>query len=69
MIVHVANIEWDIDENDIPSENLPSEVNLEYLEYEDLCINFLRDLADSVCERLKEEYGYGFCVANFTIDI
>ena len=67
MIVHVTNIEWDIDENNIPSENLPSEVNLEYLEYEDLCINFLRDLADSVYERLEEEYG--FCVANFTIDI
>lgn len=64
MIVHVTNIEWDTDENDIPSEALPSEVNLEY---DDLCINFLKDMADSICERLEEEYG--FCVANFSIDI
>lgn len=64
MIVHVTNIEWDIDENDIPSESLPSEVDLEY---DDLCISFLRDMEDSVCERLEEEYG--FCVANFAIDI
>lgn len=64
MIVHVTNVEWDTDENDIPSKNLPSEVNLEY---DDLCISFLKDMADSVCERLEEEYG--FCVANFAIDI
>lgn len=64
MIVHVTNIEWDIDENDVPSESLPSEVDLEY---DDLCTSFLRDMADSVCERLEEEYG--FCVANFVIDV
>ena len=64
MIVHVTNIEWDIDENDIPSESLPSEVDLEY---DDLCTSFLRDLEDSICERLEEEYG--FCVANFVIDV
>lgn len=67
MVVHVTNIEWDTDENDIPSESLPSEVDLEYLEYDDLCTNLLRDMADSVCERLEEEYGY--CVRNFAINI
>lgn len=64
MIIHVTNIEWDTDENDIPSESLPSEVDLEY---DDLCTSFLRDMADSVCERLEEKYG--FCVANFAIDV
>ena len=64
MIVHVTNIEWDIDENDVPSESLPSKVDLEY---DDLCTSFLRDMEDSICERLEEEYG--FCVANFAIDI
>lgn len=64
MIVHVTNIEWDIDENDVHSESLPSEVDLEY---DDLCTSFLRDMEDSICERLEEEYG--FCVANFAIDI
>lgn len=64
MIVHVTNIEWDTDENDIPSESLPSEVDLEY---DDLCTSLLRDMADSVCERLEEEYG--FCVTNFVIDV
>lgn len=63
MIVHVTNIEWDTDENDIPSESLPSEVDLEY---DDLCISFLRDMEDSVCEGLEEMYGY--CVRNFVID-
>lgn len=64
MIVHVTNIEWDTDENDIPSESLPSEVDLEY---DDLCTSFLRDMEDFVCERLEEEYG--FSVANFAIDV
>lgn len=64
MIVHVTNIEWDTDENDIPSESLPSEVDLEY---DDLCTSFLKDMADSVYERLEEEYG--FCVTNFVIDV
>lgn len=64
MIVHVTNIEWDIDENDVSSESLPSEVDLEY---DDLCTSFLRDMEDSICERLEEEYG--FCVANFAIDV
>lgn len=63
MIVHVTNIEWDTDENDIPSESLPSEVDLEY---DDLCTSFLRDIEDSVCERLEEMYGY--CVKNLAID-
>lgn len=63
MIVHITNIEWDI-EDDTPIEELPKEVDLEY---DDLCTSFLRNMADSVCERLEEEYG--FCVANFTIDI
>lgn len=63
MIVHVINIEWDI-EDDTPIEELPTEVDLEY---DDLCTSFLRDMADSICERLEEEYG--FCVANFSIDI
>ena len=67
MIVHVTNIEWDTDENDIPSESLPPEVDLEYLEYDDLCTSLLRDMADSVYERLEEEYG--FCVTNFVIDV
>lgn len=67
MIVYVTNIEWDTDENDIPSERLPFEVDLEYLEYDDLCTSLLRDMADSVCERLEEEYG--FCVTNFVIDV
>ena len=67
MIVHVTNIEWDTDENDIHSESLPSEVDLEYLEYDDLYTSLLRDMADSVCERLEEEYG--FCVTNFVIDV
>ena len=67
MVVHVTNIEWDTDENDIPSESLPSEVDLEYLEYDGLCTSLLRDMADSVCERLEEEYG--FCVTNFVIDV
>lgn len=58
MIVHVTNIEWDTDENDIPSESLPSEV--------DLCTSFLRDMEDSICERLEEMYGY--CVKNLAID-
>lgn len=62
MIVHVTNIEWDI-EDDTPIEELPKEVDLEY---DDLCTS-LRDMADSICERLEEEYG--FCVANFAIDI
>ena len=64
MIVHVTNIEWDIDENDVPSESLPSEVDLEY---DDLCTSFLRDMEDSICERLEEKYG--FWVANFVIDV
>lgn len=63
MIVHVTNIEWDI-EDDTHIEELPKEVDLEY---DDLCISFLRDMVDSVCERLEEEYG--FCVANFAIDV
>lgn len=63
MIVHVTNIEWDI-EDDTPIEELPKEVDLEY---DDLCTSFLRDMADSVCERLEEKYGS--CVANFAIDI
>lgn len=63
MIVHVTNIEWDV-EDDTPIEELPKEVDLEY---DDLCTSFLRDMADSVCERLEEKYG--FCVANFVIDI
>ena len=67
MIVHVTNIECDTDENDIPSESLPSEVDLEYLEYDDLCTSLLRDMADSVCERLEKMYGY--CVRNFAINI
>ena len=67
MVVHVTNIEWDTDENDILSKSLPSEVDLEYLEYDDLCTSLLRDMADSVCERLEEEYG--FCVTNFVIDV
>lgn len=61
MIVHVTNIEWDI-EDDTPIEELPKEVDLEY---DDLCTS-LRDMADSICERLEEEYG--FCVTNFAID-
>ena len=64
MIVHVTNIEWDTDENDIPSESLPSKVDLEY---DDLCTSFLKDMADSVCERLEEMHGY--CVRNFAINI
>ena len=67
MVVHVTNIEWDTDENNIPRESLPFEVDLEYLEYDDLCTSLLRDMADSVCERLEEEYG--FCVTNFVIDV
>lgn len=63
MIVHVTNIEWDIDENDIPSESLPSKVDLEY---DDLCTSFLRDMEDSICESLEERYGY--CVKNLVID-
>ena len=63
MIVHVTNIEWDIDD-DMPTEELPKKVDLEY---DDLCTSFLRDMADSVCERLEEEYG--FCIANFVIDV
>ena len=63
MIVHVTNIEWDV-EDDTPIEELPKEVDLEY---DDLCTSFLRDMADSVCETLEEEYG--FCVVNFAIDI
>ena len=63
MIVHITNIEWDV-EDDTSIEELPTEVDLEY---DDLCTRFLRDMADSVCERLEEEYG--FCVANFAIDI
>ena len=63
MIVHVTNIEWDT-EDDTPIEELPKEVDLEY---DDLCASFLRDMADSVCERLEEKYG--FCAANFAIDI
>ena len=63
MIVHVTNIEWDV-EDDTPIEELPKEVDLEY---DDLCTSFLRDMADSVCERLEEKYGA--CVANFAIDI
>lgn len=67
MIVHVTNIEWDTDENDVPSESLPSEVDLEYFEYDDLCTSLLRDMADSVYERLEKEYG--FCVISFVIDV
>ena len=63
MIVHVTNIEWDTDENDVPSESLPSEVDLEY---DELCISFLRDMEDSICERLEKMYGY--CVKNLAID-
>ena len=64
MIVHVTNIEWDTDENDIPNESLPSEVDLEY---DDLCASFLKEMADSVYERLEKEYG--FCVISFVIDV
>lgn len=63
MIVHVINIEWDI-EDDTHIEELPKEVDLEY---DDLCTSFLRNMEDSICERLEEEYG--FCVANFAIDV
>ena len=63
MIVHVTDIEWDIDDI-LPTEELPKNVDLEF---DDLCISFLKYMPDSVCERLEEEYG--FCVANFAIDI
>jgi hypothetical protein len=63
VIVHVTNIEWDTDENDISSESLPSEVDLEY---DDLCTSFLRGMEDSICENLEERYGY--CVKNFAVD-
>lgn len=63
MIVHVTNIEWDIGD-DTPTKELPKKVDLEY---DDLCTSFLRDMADSVYERLEEEYG--FCVANLAIDV
>lgn len=63
MIIHVTDIEWDVDRNDIPSESLPSEVDLEY---DDLCTSFLRDIEDSICESLEEKYGY--CVRNLVID-
>lgn len=63
MIVHVTNIEWDI-KDDTPIEELPKEVDLEY---DDLCTSFLSGMADSVCERLEEKYG--FCVDNFAIDV
>ena len=63
MIVHVTNIEWDTDENDIPIESLPSEVDLEY---DDLCTSFLRDIEDSICENLEEKYEY--YVKNLAID-
>lgn len=63
MIVHVTNIEWDTDENDISIESLPSEVDLEY---DDLCTSFLRDMEDSICKSLEERYGY--CVKNLAID-
>lgn len=63
MIIHVTDIEWDVDRNDIPSESLPSEVDLEY---DDLCTSFLRDIEDSICESLEEKYGY--CVRNLIID-
>lgn len=63
MIVHVTNIEWDTDENDVPNESLPSEVDLEY---DELCTSFLRDIEDSICESLEEMYGY--CVRNLSID-
>ena len=36
MIVHVTNIEWDIGD-DVPVEELPKEVDLEY---DDLCTSF-----------------------------
>lgn len=63
MIVHVTNIEWDIGD-DMPTKELPKKVDLEY---DDLCTSFLRDMTDSVCERLEEEYG--FCVVNLAIDV
>lgn len=49
MIVHVTNIEWDI-EDDTHIEELPKEVDLEY---DDLCISFLRDMADFVKDLKK----------------
>ena len=63
MIVHVTDIEWDIDDI-LPTEELPKNVDLEF---DDLCTSFLRNVEDSVCEILEEKYG--FCVANFCIDI
>lgn len=67
MIIHVTNIEWDIDRDNKPDEYLPTTVDLNY---DEVCLDFLGPfneyLYDSICEDLENTYGYS--VANFAID-
>lgn len=67
MIIHVTNIEWDIDRDNKPDEYLPTTVDLNY---DEICLDFLGPfneyLYDSICEDLENTYGYS--VANFAID-
>lgn len=68
MIIHVTDIEWDVDKNDKPEEYLPTKVNLNYdagsLDFRG---PFNEYLYDSICEDLENTYGY--CVVNFAIDV
>lgn len=67
MIVHVTNIEWDI-EDDTPIEELPKEVDINYDEIIlDFRGPFNEYLYDAICEDLENTYGYS--VANFAIDV
>ena len=67
MIVHVTNIEWDV-EDDTSIEELPKKVNLNYDEIIlDFRGPFNEYLYDAICEDLENTYGYS--VANFAIDI
>ena len=67
MIIHVTDIEWDIDRDDKPDEYLPTKVDLNY---DEICLDFLGSfneyLCDAICEDLENTYGYS--VTNFAID-
>lgn len=67
MIVHVTDIEWDVKDG-VSTEELPKKIDLEFDEVSIDCRGpFNEYLYDAICERLEDEYGW--CVANFAIDV
>lgn len=61
--VHIFDIEWDVGDDDVSDENLPTELEHEFNGYSE--IN--DELIDEVSEWLSEEYVY--CPKNFVVNI